>query len=100
MGVVLVWFAINLTFPETRKRNKLRHFRKSKSVEGAHCRELIVAGERVLTGGVFVLTFYEGCYLAAFTFPCFLRYRVTSIWLSIWYSSSIGSVVRYSPCEH
>ena len=63
----------------------------------AHRRDLIVAGERVLTGGVFVLTFYEGCYLAAFTFPCFLRYRVTTFWLSNWYSCPVGSVDRCTP---
>ena len=72
----------------SRKANKINGL----LVQGPHRRELIVVGERVLTGGVFVLTFYDGCYLAAFTFPCFLRYRVTTFWLSIWYSSSIGSV--------
>ena len=97
IGVVLVWFDPKTTFSKTRKRNKLGHYRVSTFLEGFHCRELIVAGERVLTGGVFVLTFYEGCYLAAFTFPCFLRYRVTTFWLSNWYSCPVGSVDRCTP---
>ena len=59
-----------------------------------HCRELIVAGERVLILCACVPTFYDGQTLAAITFPDFLRYRVTTIWLSNWYSYPIGSVVR------
>ena len=97
IGVVLVCFDPKSTIFKTRKRNKLGHYRISTLSEGFHCRELIVAGERVLILCACVLTFYDRQTLAAITFPNFLRYQVTTIWLSNWYSSPFGSVNRCTP---
>ena len=88
-------FVVEIAVLEKCKPNKI----KGLAIQRPHRRELIVAGERVLTGGVYILTFCKGCYLAAFTFPCFLRYRVTTFWLSNWYSCPVGSVDRCTPCE-
>lgn len=76
-----------------RKANKINGL----LVQGLHCGKLITLSKRVLILCVCVLTFYDRQTLAAITFPNFLRYRVTTIWLSIWYSYPIGSVDCYNP---